>query len=117
MSMTFFTLAFGVLAIASGTFALTCYYCVLGNAVCGEPFDAFAKGVYIISNCTSCSKITIGSIVSRGCGTAFNGCKDDVSGQSTCNCFTNLCNGSSHITVTIGTVLLGHVIMILKNLF
>ncbi|WAR18428.1 hypothetical protein MAR_000266 [Mya arenaria] len=61
------------------------------------------------TGCLSCSKVKIGDVVVRGCGSTSSVelCVEVESLSTyTCTCSTDYCNTASHVTVTMVTALL-----------
>ncbi|KAH3885254.1 hypothetical protein DPMN_009247 [Dreissena polymorpha] len=119
MSKTILIVAVVVAYIAAGTNALECYICTSAtDANCADPFSA--SNIATDTTCTACSKAKIEDVVTRSCGLGSSGCVDvDLLGitTTTCTCTDALCNGGNHMTVTMGAMLLGTAVVLMKALF
>ncbi|KAH3709146.1 hypothetical protein DPMN_068607 [Dreissena polymorpha] len=110
-----FACALTALLCAAETNALTCYTCTN----CNDPFSS--SNVATDTTCTACSKVKIADFVERGCtDVGSSGCTDvELFGvkTSTCFCTDALCNGGNHVTITMGAMLLGTAVVLLKAFF
>ncbi|KAH3882475.1 protein quiver-like [Dreissena polymorpha] len=96
---------------------VTCYTCESSkDPGCKDPFSS--TNLATNSSCDACVKAKIGSVVARGCsagGETGDRCFT-ILGTGTCICSTNLCNGSSHVTVTMGTIM-GSALYLMSKIF
>ncbi|KAH3709185.1 lymphocyte antigen 6A-2/6E-1-like [Dreissena polymorpha] len=114
-----FACALTALLCAAGTNALECYSCSsLSNGNCADEFSS--SNVATDTECTACLKSKVKDVVTRTCGTGPSGCTDvEFLGikTSTCICTDALCNGGNHVTITMGAMLLGTAVVLLKAFF